>query len=118
MHRWTLSYVVSYLAVGGLGLLLIPDTALRLLGSNATYGDVMPRVVGMFMLVLSGLVYQFVRGRDFRYYRYTVVARSFIVVVLTMLYFRTRDPLFLVLDGIVLAGLLPSIWVATRRGHQ
>jgi hypothetical protein len=33
-------------------------------------------------------------------------------VALSAFYFRTRDPLFLVLDAIVLVGLLPSIYVA------
>lgn len=116
MRRWTLIYLSSYLLAGGAGLLIAPELALRLLGSNGRYGDVMPRVVGMFMVVLGGLVLQFVRRRDHGYYRFTIVARSFIVVVLTALYVQTRDPLFLVLDAIVLVGLVPSIYVvATER---
>ena len=118
MQRLTLIYVVSYLVSGGLGLLVAPDLALRLLLSNGAYGDVMPRVVGMFMLALGGLVFQFVRARDYRYYRYAVFARSFIVVVLTALYFKTRDPLFLTLDAIVLAGLLPSIYIAAQMARS
>ena len=118
MQRLTLIYVVSYLLVGGLGLLVAPDLALRLLLSNGAYGDVMPRVVGMFMLALGGLVFQFVRARDYRYYRYAVFARSFIVGVLTALYFKTRDPLFLTLDAIVLAGLIPSIYVAAQMARS
>jgi hypothetical protein len=45
---------------------------------------------------------------------YTIVARSFIVAVMTALYFKASDPLFLVLDAIVLIGLLPSIYVAAQ----
>jgi hypothetical protein len=41
-------------------------------------------------------------------------SRIFIVVALTALYFKARDPLFLFLDAIVLVGLLPSIYVAVR----
>jgi len=111
MQRLTLIYLSGYLLFGGVGLLLVPNLTLPLMGSNGSYGDVMPRVVGMFMLALGGLVFQFVRGRDYRYYRYAVFARSFIVVALTVLYFKTLDPLFLVLNAIVLAGLLPSIYV-------
>ena len=114
MQRLTLSYLAGYLLVGGLGLLVAPDVALRLLLSNGAYGDVMPRVVGLFMLVLGGFILQFVRARDYRYYVYAVVARSFIVLVLTALYFQARDPLFLVLDAIVLIGLLPSIYVVVQ----
>jgi hypothetical protein len=42
------------------------------------------------------------------------MARSLIVVVMTALYFKARDPLLLVLDAIVLIGLLPSIYVAAQ----
>ena len=114
MQRLTLSYLAGYLLVGGLGFLVAPDVALRLLLSNGAYGDIMPRVVGMFMLALGGFILQFVRARDYRYYVYAVVARSFIVLVLTALYFQARDPLFLVLDAIVLIGLLPSIYVVVQ----
>jgi uncharacterized protein YjeT (DUF2065 family) len=114
MQRLTFSYLAGYLILGGLGLLLTPALALRLLLSNGAYGDIMPRVVGMFMLALGGVILQFVRARDYRYYLYTIVARSFIVLVQTALYFKARDPLFLVLDAIVLIGLLPSIYVAVQ----
>lgn len=111
MQRWTLIYLTSYLLVGGSGLLAFPDLALRLMLSNGTYGDVMPRVVGMFMLALGGLILQFVLQRDYRYYGYSVFARCFIVLILAALYFKTTDPLFLVLEAIVLVGLIPSIYV-------
>ena len=111
VKRLTLIYLATYLALGGLGLLLVPDLALTLLLSNGDYGDVMPRVVGMFMLVLSGIIASFVRRADYSYYLLTILARSFIVVVLTTLYLRTRDPLFLALNAIVLIGLLPAMYV-------
>ncbi len=115
MQRLSLIYLSTYLLLGGLGLILFPDLTLRLLRSNGTYGDIMPRVVGVFMVALGGAIFQFVRAQDYRYYLYTVFARSFIVLVLTTLYFRSHDPLFLVLDAIVLVGLLPSIYVAATR---
>lgn len=109
-----LTYLSIYLLVGGLGLLTVPDLVLQLLASNGDYGDVMPPVVGMFMMALGALIFEFVRRRDFRYYLFSVYARcSFIVVVLTALYFRSRDPL--VFDAIVLVGLIPSIYVASRK---
>jgi hypothetical protein len=110
----TLIYLGTYLLIGGGSLLVAPDLALRLLLSNGTYGDIMPRLFGLFMFVLGGVIYQFVHARDYRYYFYTIVARSFIVVVMTALYFKARDPLLLVLDAIVLIGLLPSIYVAVQ----
>jgi hypothetical protein len=112
LQQLTFIYLSSYLLVGGLGLLVVPVLTLRLLLSNGSYGDVMPRLVGVFMLALGGVILQFVRARDYRYYRYTIIARIFIFVAMTALYFKSRDPLFLVLDAIVLVGLLPSICVA------
>jgi hypothetical protein len=114
VQRLTLIYLATYLLIGGGSLLVAPDLALRLLLSNGTYGDIMPRLFGLFMFVLGGVIYQFVHARDYRYYFYTIVARSFIVVVMTALYFKARDPLLLVLDAIVLIGLLPSIYVAAQ----
>jgi len=112
VQRLTFIYLASYLLVGGLGFLVVPELTLRLLLSNGIYGDVMPRLVGTFMVALGGVILQFVWARDYRYYRYSIVARIFIVVALTVLYFKARDPLFLMLDAIVLVGLLPSIYVA------
>lgn len=106
-----MGYLAGYLVVGGLGLLLAPAFGLRLLMATGEYGDVMPRVVGMFMLVLAGLVASFIRRNDYSYYGFTIVARTFIVLTLTTLWFRTGDPLFVVLVAIVLVGLLPSIYV-------
>jgi uncharacterized protein YjeT (DUF2065 family) len=115
MQRLTLIYLSTYLLLGGLGLLLFPELTLGLMQSNGAYGDIMPRVVGMFMLALGGVIFQFLRAQDYLYYLYTIFARAFIVLVLTTLYFRSHDPLFLVLDAIVLVGLLPSIYVAATR---
>src|SRR5262245_38174580 len=108
----TFIYLASYLLVGGLGFLVMPELTLRLLLSNGSYGDIMPRLVGTFMVALGGVILQFVWAHDYRYYRYSIVARTFIVVAMTAIYLKARDPLFLVLDTIVLVGLLPSIYVA------
>src|SRR5262245_18334132 len=123
LQRLTFVYLASYLLVGGLGFLVVPQLTLHLLLANGSYGDVMPRLVGTFMIALGGVTLQFVCAHDYRYYRYSIVARIFIVVALTVLYFKARDRLFLVLDAIVLVGLLPSIYVtvwmaqlATRHG--
>src|SRR5215813_11992684 len=62
LHQLTFIYLSSYLLVGGLGLLVVPELTLRLLLSNGSYGDVMPRLVGVFMLALGGVILQFVRA--------------------------------------------------------
>jgi hypothetical protein len=114
MKKMSLVYVASYLLVGGTGFALAPALTLRLFFSNGEYGDVMPRLVGMFMLALGGFVAEFVRRGDLTYYPFTVLVRSLIVVFLVFLYLRSEDPLFLMVLGIVLLGLLPSLWVLAR----
>ena len=116
MERLTFIYLATYLLAGGLGLVVAPGVTLRLLGSTGAYGDVMPRFAGSFMVVLGAMVAQFARAQDFRYYGTTIVGRVFIVLVLVALYLETRDPLFLVLNAIILVGLLPSIYAFTGRG--
>lgn len=109
-RRLSLTYVVSYLAIGGLGFLFVPDIARGLLLSNTEYDDVGFQLTGTMMLALSYLVFSIVRSADWKYYPVSIYARSFIVVVLTWLYFSESDPMFLVLDGIVLLGLIPSMY--------
>ena len=103
-----------YLLVGGLGLAFLPSLTLRLFLSTGDYGDIMPRVAGMLMIGLSGLIAQFVYYQDYRYYAYSVYIRSFFVLFLFFLFARPSDPLFLVLNAIVLIGLLPSIYTLIR----
>ena len=111
MKQATWVYLASYLGAGGMGLLLAPQWALRLLMSTGEYGDVMPRLVGMFMLVLAYLIASFIRRGVYSYYVATIVARTFIVFVLGFLYLTSADRLFLVLEAIVLVGLLPAIYL-------
>ena len=54
--RLSLLYLGSYLVLIGLGLLFAPESTLRLLQSNAEYGNVFPRIAGMLMSGL-GLAY-------------------------------------------------------------
>ena len=114
MKRITLSYLAAYLLFGGLGLAFMPQLTLDLFQSNGDYGDIMPRLVGTFMIALGGLIGQFVYLRDYKYYPYSVFIRTFIVIFLFFLYVRSDDPLFLVLNVIVLIGLVPSIYTLIR----
>jgi hypothetical protein len=54
LQRLTFIYLATYLLVGGFGLLVMPELTLRLLLSSGSYGDVMPRLVGLFMIALGG----------------------------------------------------------------
>jgi hypothetical protein len=46
--RRSLYYLAAYLLVGGLAFLIIPAETLKFLWSNGDYGNIFPRLVGMF----------------------------------------------------------------------
>lgn len=116
--RLSFYYLIGYLIPSGLALLLLPRLALRLLLSNADYGDVMPRVVGMVLLVLGVLVIQIVRYRLEMLYTTVLAVRGGMLVILLSLFLYSRDPFFVILllvvgFGFVLTG--SSLWL-DRRG--
>lgn len=114
--RVTLVYLITYLAFGGIGLAFFPKFILELFFSTGEYGEIMPRVAGMFMMVLSYLIFRILKNNDWQYYLPTIQVRSGIVVFLFWLYYKSQDPLFLVLNVVVLVGLLPSIIFYIRDG--
>lgn len=110
IKRINLIYLFSYLVLSGLGFLIIPGLTLKLLFSNGDYGDVMPRLAGLFMLLLGGMVFQFIRLKDYRYFAFTVSGRTLALAVAIGLYFYSKDPFFITLSVIVLIGLVPSYY--------
>ncbi len=104
--RISLFYLIGYLVPGGLGLLIAPQLALKLLLSNGDYGNVMPRLAGMMMLALGILVTQAVRHRLDVLYRTALVVRSGMLPVLYSFYLLSHDPLFLTLLAIVGIGVI------------
>lgn len=110
-QRWSLTYVVAYLSVGGLGFALVPRLTRELFFSNQQYDDAGFRLAGMLMVGLAYLVGTILRNRDGKYYPVSIVLRSAFVVFLFALYADGRDPMFLVINVIVLIGLLPSIYL-------
>jgi hypothetical protein len=117
-RRLSLTYVVAYLGIGGTGFLVAPEVTRQLLLSNQDYEDVGFRLTGMMMLALAYLVWNLVRNQDWKYYPVSIHVRTGIVIVLTWLYFVEADPMFLVLDGIVLIGLVPSMYVHYLRDRR
>ena len=108
LKKITLTYLASYLIGGGLGLVAFPDLFLELLQSNQDYGDIMPRFAGVFMMALGGLVGMILYHKDFKYYGFSIAARTIIVAILFWLYSLTSNPFFIVINVIVLVGLIPS----------
>jgi hypothetical protein len=108
MRRSRLSflYLTGYLAGGGLALLAAPATALRLLLARDSYSPLLARFVGAFMLAFAVVVVQIMRHRVERMYPTVLAARVVLLGTLVWLYADSRDPLFLVLTGIVGFGML------------
>jgi len=109
LMRWTrlsLFYVAGYLLPAGVGLLFAPQIALRLLLSDGDYGNIFPPLAGMFLLGLFIIVVQLIRLRAEFLYQTTIIVRGFFCVCLGSFYYISRDPLFLVMLGIVAFGLL------------
>jgi uncharacterized protein YjeT (DUF2065 family) len=102
----SLFYVIGYLIPGGLGLLIAPQMALKLLLSNGNYGNVMPRMVGMLMVALGVILLQIVRFRFEALYSTALVIRSGMLPILYSFYILSRDPLFLALMTIVGIGVV------------
>lgn len=122
MHwtRLSLFYLMSYLGLGGIGLLAAPDTALRLLGAREAYPAVLVRFLGAFMLALAVVVVQIVRQRVESMYSATLMARTLLLTTIVGLYFESGDPLFLVLTGIVGLGMLLTTlgFISDRRSGR
>ena len=102
-------------------LLLIPDTATKLLLSNRTYDDAPFRLAGVLLIGLGILVIQIIRFRLQMLYPTTVAVRLLISATLIGLYLRTSDPFFLVVLTIVVIGIVltaSSLLLDRRRGAR
>ncbi len=108
MKKITWIYLASYLSIGGFGFAFAPEIALKLFMSSGDYGDIMPRVAGLFMLTLGSLIGTMTYNNDLRYYGFSVIARTGMVVFFAWLFSMSKDPLFIIISVIVLIGLLPS----------
>jgi hypothetical protein len=115
--RLSLLYLGSYLVLIGLGLLFAPEGTLRLLQSNAEYGNVFPRIAGMLMSGLGLAVFGIIRARVPELYPTTLFIRMYFLVCIAVFYWMTTDPLFVVLLVIVGIGfvLTASSYVLDRR---
>jgi len=102
-------YLASYLTLIGFGLLFLPDTTLRLLQSNAEYGNIFPRLAGMLMSGLGLSVFGIIRVGVPELYPVTLLIRVYFLVCLACFYWMTTDPLFLVLIVIVGIGFVLTL---------
>jgi hypothetical protein len=113
----SLYYLIGYLIPAGLALLLAPQLTFKLLFSNGSYGDVLPRFVGMFVLTLGIIVVQIVRHRLEVLYTTILAVRGGMLVIMFGLYLYSGDPAFITLIvivgfGFALTGV--SLWLDRR----
>ena len=105
----SLYYLCTYLLLGGFVLLFFPAVGLKLFLSTGDYGDVFPRVAGMLLAGLGMVVFAIIRTRSEAMYPATLIVRAFFLVCLAAFYLLYRDPLFVVLFGIVGLGVLLTL---------
>jgi hypothetical protein len=108
MKRMGLSlyHLAGYLTAGGAALLLAPKETLRFLLSNGDYGDIFPRVAGMFASGLGLSIFGIIRARVQALYPTTLMVRAYFIVFLLAFYWMSQDRLFLVILAIVLFGVI------------
>jgi len=119
--RLSLFYLAGYLLPTGLLLLVAPRMTLRLLWSNGDYGsDVFVRVAGLLLLAVGFIVVQIIRYRAEVLYPTTLMVRAVFLIGFLGFYLYTRDPLFLVILGVVGLGFIltgTSYWLDRRERH-
>jgi uncharacterized protein YjeT (DUF2065 family) len=123
MRRTNLSliYVATYLLGSGIFLLIAPRLALQLLFSTGDYGEILPRLAGLLLLGLGVLVVQIVRYRLSALYTTTLAVRVLFCIGFVVFYIMSRDPLFLVLLGVVGVGVVAtsvSYVLDRQQGHR
>ena len=107
--RASLYYLGSYLVIIGFGLLFAPVGTLKVLQSNAEYGDVLPRFAGMLMSGLGISVFGIIRARAAELYPATLFIRPYFLICIVVFYMMTHDPLFLVMFVIVALGFILTL---------
>ena len=105
----SLFYETGYLLVAGVFLLAAPDTAFKLLFSNKSYGDVLPRLLGTVLLSIGVIFVQIVRMHIEKLYTTTIVVRVPLMAINLWLFYYSGNPLFLTLFVIVTLGVLLTV---------
>jgi hypothetical protein len=120
LTRLSLYYLAGYILPAGVMLFLAPDLSLKLLQSNGSYGDIMPRVAGAAFVALGGIVVQIIRHRVEVLYTTTLGLRVFLLSALLWMYARSSDPFFLIVSGIVALGmtLTSTAYLLDSRGRR
>ena len=110
-----MTYLSGYLIGGGLGFAILPELTQSLMLSNVIYDEPMVRLCGLLMAMLGSLIGYLVLGlNDFRAYKFSIIARTVLVFFVLWMWFKFANPMFLVLEAIVLVGLIPSYYLLLK----
>ncbi len=111
----SLGYVTGYLIMGGLMFLWVPQTALKIFQSSGQYDDIMIRAVGLMMLGLAIVVIQVIRLNLIKeFYPTTLMLRMFLTAGMIGLYFYAGDIMFLIISGIIVLGMIMTVYFYLR----
>jgi uncharacterized protein YjeT (DUF2065 family) len=115
----TLFYETGYLLIAGIFLLTVPETAFKLLFSNTSYGDVLPRLFGTVLFAIGSVFVQIVRMHIEELYTTTIVVRIPLMAVNLWLFYYSGNPLFMTLFVIVTFGVVLTVtgYVLDRRNN-
>lgn len=109
--RILLTYLSGYLLFGGLGFVFFPVFTQRLMLSNAIYDEPAVGLAGAMMSLLGGLIGYLVYAQTLIAYKFSIVARTLVVVYIAWAWFVYQNPMFIVLEVIILLGLVPSYYI-------
>ena len=120
LKRIAFIYLISYLSIAAIGFGLFPALTFKLFLSNGDYGVILPRLLGAMMGVLSFLLFMIYRNGDWQKYSpFTMMARTPLVIFIFYLYYLSRDPMFLIINAIILVGLVTTaVGTVLQRGEQ
>lgn len=119
LKRIAFIYLISYLSVAAIGFGLFPALTFKLFLSNGDYGVILPRLLGAMMGVLSFLLFMIYRKGDWQKYSpFTMMARTPLVLFIFYLYYLSRDPMFLIINGIILVGLVTTAAGTVLQGKE
>lgn len=99
--------------------MLAPRLSLQIFQSTGEYEPVMVRFVGVLLLALGILIAGLIRTRAYGLYPITLVVRAIILSALAAFYVSSRDPMMIILFGIVAVGWLLTLtayWADRRQG--
>ncbi|MCA1727686.1 MAG: hypothetical protein LC722_08590, partial [Actinobacteria bacterium] len=111
--RLSLYYAIAYLLSGGLAFLLVPEWTMRLLGALDSYGDVLPRWLGVVNVALGVLVLQIARYHAEELYLTVVAIATGAAVTLVLIYLASREPPLL--TAAVIVGIGAALGIAGYR---